>query len=70
MAGRAELTTYVNRAEAAAQKALELGPESAEAHTAMAQVHQAMDRFEECRFGLVVTFELLPVAGAGRQRLR
>jgi len=48
----AEFTTCASRAEAAARKALELGPESAEAHTAMALVHGAMDRFEEERFEL------------------
>ncbi len=45
--GWADFTTCVNMAEAAARKALELGPESAEAHLAMADAHHATDRFEE-----------------------
>jgi TolB-like protein/Tfp pilus assembly protein PilF len=51
-AGWADFTMSVNQAEAAARKALELGPESAEAHTAMAWVHSAMDRDEESRLEL------------------
>jgi tetratricopeptide (TPR) repeat protein len=56
----AEFTTCVNRAEAAARKALELGPESAEAHTAMALVHGAMDRFEEERLELERAIRINP----------
>jgi adenylate cyclase len=42
-----EFTTCVNRAEAAARKGVELGPASAETHTAMASVLEGMDRFDE-----------------------
>jgi adenylate cyclase len=42
-----DFAVCVNRAEVAAAKALELGPESAEAHVAMARVHNAMDRLDE-----------------------
>jgi len=44
---RADFTMCVSRAEAAARRALDLGPRSAEAYTAMARVHGALDRFEE-----------------------
>jgi tetratricopeptide (TPR) repeat protein len=43
----ADFTESVNRAEAAARKAVELGPGSAEAHAAMEGVHVALDRFGE-----------------------
>ncbi len=39
--------TVVENAEAMAQKALELAPDSADAHAAMADVHGIMDRYEE-----------------------
>ena len=45
----ADFTFSTNKAEVAARKALELGPDSAEAHAVMGSVHQAMDRFEESR---------------------
>ena len=60
MSGWAEFTTCVNRAEAAARKALELGPESAEAHTAMAEVHGCFDRFEEQRLELEEAIRINP----------
>jgi adenylate cyclase len=47
MANWTDFSASVNKAEAAALKALELGPESAETHIAMAQVHFEMDRFED-----------------------
>jgi adenylate cyclase len=43
----ADFIVSVNRAEAAARKAVELGPASAEAHAAMARVHVALDKFGE-----------------------
>ncbi len=42
-----EFALCVDRAEIAAGKALEFGPDSAEAHAAMARVHDAADRFDE-----------------------
>ena len=56
----AEFATCVNRAEVAARKALELGPEFAEAHSAMGLVHSAMDRFEEERFELERAIRINP----------
>jgi adenylate cyclase len=45
--GYEDYTAYVEKAEQAAQKALELGPDSADALLAMAYVHTFMDKFEE-----------------------
>lgn len=56
----ADFTSCINMAEPAAKKALELGPESAEAHLAMAQVHYAMDRFDEARFELEKAIRINP----------
>jgi adenylate cyclase len=39
--------TAVGRAEAIARRALEVGPDSAEAHAAMSSVNSQLDRFEE-----------------------
>ena len=50
----------VTRAEAAARKALELGPESAEAHTAMAAVHGMLDRFEDMHLEAETAIEINP----------
>ncbi len=45
--GYEEFAAAIGRAEVAARKAVELGPEVAEAHGAMASTHDAMDRFQE-----------------------
>ncbi len=50
----------IDLAERAAEKAVELAPELAEAHVAMADVHTAMDRFEEARAELQRAIELNP----------
>jgi adenylate cyclase len=55
-----DFTTCVNQADAAARKALELEPESAEALTAMAQVHGALDRFEESLLELETAIRINP----------
>jgi len=44
---RADYAANLRRSEAAAQRALELGPNSAEAHAAMALVDGQLDRFDE-----------------------
>jgi TolB-like protein/Flp pilus assembly protein TadD len=67
--GWADFTTCVNQAEAAARKALELGPESAEAHTAMASVYTAMDRFEEERTELEKAIRINPNLAEANQGL-
>jgi adenylate cyclase len=45
MAGSEDWETVPGKAEPAARKALELGPDSAEAHAALAEVHGLLDRF-------------------------
>jgi len=55
-----EFANCVARAQDAARKALELGPESAEAHAAMAMVHSNMDRFEQERFELEWAIQINP----------
>jgi TolB-like protein/Flp pilus assembly protein TadD len=55
-----DFTVSVSRAEAAARKALELGPESAEAHSAMGAIHNAMDRFDESRLELERAIRINP----------
>lgn len=47
MTGYEEFTIATANAEAAAKKALELGPDWAESHSAMAAVHSFLDRYEE-----------------------
>ncbi len=42
-----EFTTDVEKAEVVAQRALDLGPDRAESHAAMASVHITLDRFED-----------------------
>jgi tetratricopeptide (TPR) repeat protein len=67
MTGPAEFATCVKRAEAAARKALELAPEFAEAHAAMARVHDALDRFDEERLELERAIRINPnLADANR----
>lgn len=46
-AGSGEFAVETEKAEIAARRALEVGPEYAEAHAAMARVHANLDRFEE-----------------------
>ena len=60
MSSWADFTVSVNRAEAAARKALELGPESAEAHSAMGAIHSAMDRFDESHLELERAIRINP----------
>ena len=55
-----DYTDSVNKAEAAAEKALELGPEYAEAHVAMAEAHMAIDRLDEARRELEKAVEINP----------
>ncbi len=45
--GYEDFVTAIRRAEVAARRAVELGPELSEAHAAMAYIHDAMDRCEE-----------------------
>jgi adenylate cyclase len=67
MTGPSEFAACVERAEAAARKALEMGPELAEAHAAMARVHDAMDRFDEGRLELQKAIRINPnLADANR----
>ena len=56
----ADFTLSVNKAEAAARKALELAPDSAEAHSAMGAIHAALDRFDEERLELERAIRLNP----------
>ena len=44
-----DYTSSLKKGEAAALKALELGPDTAEAHAAMATIHMGSDRFKEAR---------------------
>ena len=46
--GYEDYSVITDRGEVAAKKAIELGPEVAEGHAALAQVHWTMDRFKEC----------------------
>ncbi len=55
-----DFNVSVNSAEAAALKALKLGPEFAEVHSAMAIVHQARDRFDEARLELKRAIRINP----------
>jgi adenylate cyclase len=55
-----EFTTCVNRAEAAARRAVELGPESAESHTSMARVLEQLDRFDEALLELKSAIRINP----------
>ena len=50
----------VDKAEVAAIKALELGPEDADAHAAMAGVHAFLDRFDECLKEAQLAIQLNP----------
>ena len=55
--------TYLDamkKGEAAARKALETGPDTAEAHAAMAAIHLALDKFEEAQAELQVAVRLNP----------
>jgi adenylate cyclase len=56
----ADFTFSTNEAEVAARKALELGPDSAEAHAVMGSVHVAMDRFEESQLELEKAIRINP----------
>ncbi len=47
LAGYEEFSVIGGRSESGARKALELRPDLAEAHTAMAAVHEFLDRFDE-----------------------
>ena len=63
-----DFAVCVNRAEVAAGKAMELGPESAEAHAAMASVHVSMDRFDEALLELKRAISINPnLAEANRE---
>ena len=46
--GYEDYSVITDKGEVAAKKAIELGPEVAEGHAALAQVHWTMDRFKEC----------------------
>lgn len=59
-AGGYEDFVIVNDAEMAARKALELGPDVAEAHAAMADVHGFLDRFEEAMAEAKKAIEINP----------
>jgi adenylate cyclase len=67
LTGPAEFATCVERAETAARKALELGPELAESHAAMARVDDAMDWFDESRIEMEKAIRINPnLADANR----
>ena len=55
-----DYTTVTGKAEVAARKAIELGPEYAEAHIAMAEVHMALDRLHEARREMQRAVEINP----------
>ena len=57
---RGDYTATLARAEAAARKALELAPESADSHEAMAAVHIALDRFEQAHAELEEAVRINP----------
>jgi adenylate cyclase len=46
--GYEDFSVISNNAEPAARRALELDPDSAEGHAALAHVHWVLDRFEDC----------------------
>src|SRR2546428_6185812 len=46
--GYEDYSVITDRSEVAAKKAIELAPDVAEGHAALAQVHWTMDRFKEC----------------------
>ena len=50
----------VRKGEAAAAKALELGPDTADAHAAVATIDMALDRFEEARMELEKAIAINP----------
>lgn len=58
--GQPSYTAGVAKAEAVARKALELDPNSGEAHVAMASVYSANDRFGECMEELRQAVEINP----------
>jgi adenylate cyclase len=64
-----EFTTCVSHAEAAARKAVELGPEAAEAHAAMASVLEAMDRFDEALLESKIAIRVNPNLAEARREL-
>ena len=55
-----DLAAAVASADAAAKKALQLAPDLAEAHAAMADVYTAFDRFDECMAELETAIRLNP----------
>ena len=60
-----DYVTTMKRAEVVARKAIETGPESADAHAAMASIHSALDRFEAARAEVETAISLNPnLAGA------
>ncbi len=58
--GYEDFTRGVSRAEESARKALEIGPDSAESHAAMATVHAFLDRFSQSRKEAEMALELNP----------
>ena len=60
-----DYTSTVAKAEASARRALELGPEFAESHAAMAHVHMALDRFEEARHEIERAIQINPNLAEG-----
>jgi len=69
LAGHGDYTASLDRAEVAALKALELGPESAEAHAAMASVCMGKDSFERARFEMERAIQLNPNLSEGYRAL-
>jgi adenylate cyclase len=55
-----DYSSSIAKAEEAAKRALELSPESAESHAAMASVHMALDRFKEARKELEEAVRICP----------
>jgi len=69
LASHGDYTASLDRAEAAALKALELGPESAEAHGAMAAVCMGKDSFERARYEMERAIQLNPNLSQGYRAL-
>jgi len=56
----ADFTLSVDKADVASRRALELEPDSAEAHAVMGSVHQSMDRSDESRLELESALRINP----------
>lgn len=61
--GYADFTSSVQKAEAIARKALELGPDSADAYLALAYVHTYLDKFDDVIFEAEKAIQINPNLG-------